>query len=79
MNKKQHVFIWVGITLMTFIAILLDSSAFWLVAAMALIGESVLLCKNELSRWKLVLLCLVIVCFVVLFVSKDFRELSLQR
>jgi len=73
MNTKQHILIYVGITLITFMAIVTDSTLFWLVAAVALIGESVWLCKGDrpLSGRKIVLLCLSIFIFVILFLRSD--------
>lgn len=73
MNTKQHILIYIGILLITFMAIALDSTLFWLVAAVALISESVLLCKDNkpLSGRKIFLLCLSIFIFVILFLSSD--------
>ena len=79
MNTKQHILIYVGITLITFMAIVTDSTLFWLVAAVALIGESVWLCKGDrpLSGRKIVLLCLSIFIFVILsFLEKDLMKLA---
>jgi len=68
MNTKQHILIYVGITLITFMAIVTDSNLFWLVAAVALIGESIWLCKSDrpLSVREKSLLCLSIFVFVIL-------------
>lgn len=84
MNTQQHILIYVGITLITFMAIVTDSTLFWLVAAVALIGESVWLCKNSskasVQLWDvnfrvLFLLFLSIIVFVVLFLcSGEIRE-----
>ena len=70
MNIKQHFFIYVGIMLITFMAIMIDSTLLWLVAAMVLISESVWLCKNKsIESRELFFLCLSIVIFVILFIS----------
>ncbi len=76
MNKQQHFFIWTGIALITFMAILLASTLFWLIAALALIGECVWLCKDKsLSDNKRILLFLSILVFVILFIcSSDIRR-----
>ena len=86
MNKLQHFFIWVGIALIAFMAIALDNPLFWLVAAVVLIGEIILLCNNKLSYhdfdipdlvkliFKLLLLCLAIVGFVILFITEDLQK-----
>ena len=82
MNKLQHFFVWVGIALIAFMAIALDNPLFWLVAAVVLFGEIILLCNNKLSYHdydipdlvKLLLLCLAIVGFVILFTSKDLQK-----
>ncbi len=76
MNKRQHFFIWAGIALITFMAILLASTLFWLIAALTLIGESIWLCKDEsLSDNKRFLLFIAIVIFAILFInSKDIRR-----
>ncbi len=75
MNNIQHGFVWVGICLITFMAVALDNTLFWLVAAVALISECVLLCKNEkLDDKKWALLVIVIICFVLLFIAKDIQE-----
>ncbi len=72
MNTKQHLFIYIGIMLITFMAIMLDSTFFWLVAAVALISESVWQCKYEpLSYKKLTILCLSILIFIILFIYSD--------
>ena len=68
MNKAQHIFIWVGIGLLTFMAISFDSTLTWLIAALALIAESIYLCKN-LSGKKIVLLILAILIFVIIFIN----------
>lgn len=76
MNKTQHFFIYTGIALITFMAIMLDSTLLWLAAAVALIGESVYLCKDKpLSDNKLILLFLSILIFAILFIySSDIKR-----
>lgn len=74
MNKKQHSFIWIGIALVTFMAIMFDSKLMWLVAAIALIAESIYICKDEtLSLWegKGVFLWLGILLFLILFIKSS--------
>ena len=66
MNKQQHVFVWTGIALITFMAIVFESKLIWVIAAIALTAESVYLCKGkELSSRKLVLLVLAIIIFFI--------------
>lgn len=81
MNTKQHILIYVGITLITFMAIVTDSTLFWLVAAVALIGESVWLCQDDrpLTQLKITLLALSIFVFVILFLcsGKIRKEMSI--
>ena len=62
--------------LITFMAIMLDITLFWLFAAVALISESVWQCKYKpLSYKKLTFLCLSIFVFVILFIySKDIKQ-----
>ena len=82
MNKFQHIFIYLGIALLTFMAIALDSTLFWLVAAIGLIAESVWLCKDKsLSDNKFFLLFLSILFFIILFIysPKIKRELPFRR
>ena len=70
MNKQQHIFIWIGIALLTFMAITFDSKLIWVIAAIALIGESVFLCRSkELSTAHWILLILAIVIFLIALIS----------
>ena len=70
MNKKQHFFIWVGIALLTIMAITLESKLTWLVAAMLLIAESVYLCKDaKFSDREVFFLILAILVFFILFIK----------
>ena len=76
MNTVQHIFICIGIAIITFMAIILDSSLFWLVATVFLIGEAVLLCKNNSTdTGKLLVLLLSVFVFVFLFLcSNEIRK-----
>ena len=66
MNKQQHIFIWIGIALLTFMATVFESKLIWVIAAIALIGESVFLCKSKkLSTAQWILLILAIVVFII--------------
>lgn len=72
MNTAQHFFIYIGILLITFMAIVLDSTLFWLVAIVSLISESVWICKNKSLDFRVIfLLFLSIIVFVVLFLSSN--------
>ena len=84
MNTTQHIFICIGIAIITLMAITLGSTLFWLVAAIALISESVMICKNSskasVQLWDLdfrviFLLFLSIFVFVILFLySNEIRK-----
>ena len=70
MNKQQHIFIWIGIALLVFMAIVFRSNVLWVISSIALIAESVLLCKGKkLSAIDLMMLVLAIVVFVVIFLA----------
>ena len=68
MNKQQHIFIWIGIALLVFMAIVFESNVLWVISSIALIGELVFICKgNKLYAWHWVLLFLAIVVFIIVF------------
>ena len=68
MNKQQHIFIWIGIAVLTYMAIIFESKFIWVISAITLIGESVLLCKSKkLSTINVMMLILAIIVFVVIF------------
>lgn len=70
MNIAQHFFIYIGVILITFMAIMLDSTLLWLVAAISLIGESIWICKNKSLDFRIIfLLFLFIIVFVILFLN----------
>ncbi len=70
MNKQQHIFVWIGIALLVFMAIVFGSKLIWVVAVVTLIGESVFICKsNKLSKGQWALLILAIVVFLIALVS----------
>ena len=75
MNKQQHIFIWIGISLLTFMAIAFDSKLVWVVAAIALIGECVFICKSkQLSTAHWILLISAIVMFLIALLSSLPRQ-----
>lgn len=82
MNKKQHFFVWIGIALITFMAIIFDSKLMWLVAAIGLITESIYICKDEhLSFWdrKVTLLWLSILLFLILFINSSTLKREIEH
>ena len=69
MNKQQHMFIWIGIALLIFVAVVFESKFIWVISAIALIGESVLVCKSKepsTGHWILLLLAILFFVFVLL-------------
>ena len=68
MNKQQHIFIWIGIALLTFMAVVFESKFIWVISAIALMSESVFVCKSKkLSTAQYILLLLAIIVFVLVF------------
>lgn len=64
----------------TLMAVLLDSTLFWLVATIMLISELIYICKDKpISDRKFALLIVSIIVFVILFISNDLkREIQTQ-
>jgi membrane protein implicated in regulation of membrane protease activity len=80
MNATQHIFICIGVVIITIMAITMDSTLLWLVAAVFLIGESVLLCKNNSTdAGKLLVLLLSIFVFVFLFLFSNVIRKELRK